>query len=292
VLIWLCGVRYIPHNRVGVIEKYWSFVGSLKHGGIIALGGEAGFQADILRGGLHFWLFPWQYTVHRVPLVMIAESKIGYVYARDGEPLLPTQTLAKVTASNNFQDARQFLRSGGQRGRQRSILREGVYAINLALYVVITEDMVLSGPMHETDTRKYALWQQQLREMAGFDPVIIGHGGVALQQTTTDPSTQADVKLTVTDTVGIVTVQDGPPIESGEIIAPEVKVTDGETDHHSFQDPEAFLASAAAAASSFRSSPTALLHQPLVRHRRNPHQDDDPHRLRRRGRGLLRRQGP
>ncbi|MEI6500245.1 MAG: SPFH domain-containing protein, partial [Armatimonadota bacterium] len=47
---------------------------------------------------------------------------------------------------------------------------------------------------------------------------------------------------TVTDTVGIITVQDGPPIDSGEIIAPEVKVTDGELDHHSFQDPEAFLA--------------------------------------------------
>ncbi|MEI6502138.1 MAG: hypothetical protein WCP21_14070, partial [Armatimonadota bacterium] len=77
VLVWLAGVRYIPHNRVGVIEKYWSFAGSMKHGGIIALNGEAGFQADILRGGLHFWLFPWQYAVHRVPLVMIAESKIG-----------------------------------------------------------------------------------------------------------------------------------------------------------------------------------------------------------------------
>jgi len=242
VLVWLIGVRYIPHNRVGVIEKYWSLAGSMKHGGIIALSGEAGFQADILRGGLHFWLFPWQYAVHRVPLVMIAESKIGYVYARDGEPLAPTQTLAKVTPSNNSQDARQFLRSGGQRGRQRAILREGVYAINLALYVVITEDMVLSGPIHETDTRQYALWQQQLREMNGFDPVVIGHGGVALQQTTTDPTTQADVKLTVTDTVGIITVQDGPPIDSGEIIAPEVKVADGEIDHHSFQDPEAFLA--------------------------------------------------
>jgi uncharacterized membrane protein YqiK len=241
VLVWLCGVRYIPHNRVGVIEKFWSFAGSLKHGGIIALNGEAGYQADILRGGLHFGLFPWQYSVHRVPLVMIAESKIGYVYARDGEPLPPTQTLAKVASCNNCQDARQFLRSGGQRGRQRAILREGVYAVNLALFVVITEDAVMSGPMHESDVRQYALWQQQLREMNGFDPVVIGHGGASLQQTSVDPTTQADVKLTVTDTVGIVTVQDGPPIESGEIIAPEVKVTDGETDHHAFQDPEAFL---------------------------------------------------
>jgi uncharacterized membrane protein YqiK len=241
VLMWLIGVRYIPQNRVGVIERYWSVAGSLKHGGIIALNGEAGFQADILRGGLHFWLFPWQCTVHRVPLVMVSESKIGYLYARDGDPLPPTQTLAKVVACNNFQDARQFLRTGGQRGRQRAILREGVYAINLAAFVVITEDSVLSGPLHESNARQYALWQQQLRDMGGFDPVVIGHGGVSLQQTATDPSTQADIKLTVTDTVGIVTVQDGPPIESGEIIAPEVKIKDGQADHQYFQDPEAFL---------------------------------------------------
>ena len=35
--------RYIPNNKVGVVEKMWSLSGSLKHG-LIALNGEAGFQ--------------------------------------------------------------------------------------------------------------------------------------------------------------------------------------------------------------------------------------------------------
>lgn len=49
----LLGVRYIPHRRVGIIEKLWSASGSLTEGRIIALNGEAGFQAKVLRGGLY-----------------------------------------------------------------------------------------------------------------------------------------------------------------------------------------------------------------------------------------------
>ena len=59
LLPWLLGIRYIPNNRVGIVEQYWSLRGSLKEGGIIALRNEAGFQADILRGGLHLGFFPW-----------------------------------------------------------------------------------------------------------------------------------------------------------------------------------------------------------------------------------------
>src|SRR5690348_6917560 len=140
------GMRYIPNNRVGVVEKLWSPRGSVTEGRLIALGGEAGFQADLLRGGIHFGLWRWQYRIHKVQLVTVPQGKIGYVYARDGQPLEPSQTLGRVVACNNFQDARAFLGEEGgelgQRGRQRAILREGVYAINLALFVVITEDVV------------------------------------------------------------------------------------------------------------------------------------------------------
>ncbi len=148
ILVWLLGVRYIPHNKVGIVEKLWSLKGSLKEGKIIALEGEAGFQAEMLRGGLHLWFFPWQYRIHEEPLVMIAESKIGYVYARDGSPLPPTQTLGRVIECNHFQDAQAFLKGDGQRGRQRAILREGLFAINLALFVVITEERFFFRPHH------------------------------------------------------------------------------------------------------------------------------------------------
>ena len=39
--------------------------GSVPEGRIIALGREAGYQADLLRGGIHFGLWRWQYRVHK-----------------------------------------------------------------------------------------------------------------------------------------------------------------------------------------------------------------------------------
>jgi len=42
--------RYIPNNRIGILEKRISHRGSVRQG-LIALNGEAGFQPDVLRGG-------------------------------------------------------------------------------------------------------------------------------------------------------------------------------------------------------------------------------------------------
>ena len=110
---------------------------------------------------------------------MISESKIGYVYARDGSPLPPTQTLGRIVDCNYFQDAEAFLQGNGQRGRQRAILREGVFAINLALFVVITEDQVFAGPIQEKEQKKYSEWQDQLEGIHGFAPLVVGHGAVS-----------------------------------------------------------------------------------------------------------------
>jgi uncharacterized membrane protein YqiK len=232
VLSWLLGVRYIPHNRVGIIEKLWSPTGSLMDGRIVATQGEAGYQADVLRGGVHAGYFPWQYRIHAQPLVIVPEGRIGYVYARDGAPLPPTQTLAKGSGSALFQDAAAFLKNGGQRGRQRAILREGVYAINLSLFVVMTEDRIYTGPV--TDSDKYGDWQRQLASQRGFIPVVVG--------TKREIKEDSAETCSPTDTIGIVTVHDGAPIEPGEIIAPEVRPKASERDHQYFQDPETFLA--------------------------------------------------
>jgi len=246
---WLLGLRYIPHSSVGVIEKYWSNRGSLKEGRIVASNGEAGFQTRLLRGGLHLGLYPWQYRVHRQPLVAVSEGKIGYVYARDGQPLLPIQTLGQVVESNHFQDAQAFLANGGQRGRQRMVLREGVFAINCALFVVITEDNVFSGPVREREQTKYSDWQRQLAGVRAFDPVVIGYGSRLLPEdidgSARDERTISeadDMKLLPSDNIGVVSVQDGPTVASGEIIAPELPRREDGLDHNYFQDPEAFLA--------------------------------------------------
>src|SRR5262249_35343591 len=93
VLILICKTfRYVPNSKVGIKEKLWSFRGSIRSG-IIAPNREAGYQPDLLRGGWHV-LVPFQYRLHLQPIVTIPQGKIGYVFARDGQPLPPSQTLA------------------------------------------------------------------------------------------------------------------------------------------------------------------------------------------------------
>src|SRR5262245_25284418 len=76
VLPWLFGERWIPNTRSGVVEKLWSRQGSLSAGRLIALDGEAGYQADVLRGGLHLGYWPWQYRIHRLPLTVVSQGRI------------------------------------------------------------------------------------------------------------------------------------------------------------------------------------------------------------------------
>src|SRR5260370_26204289 len=77
--------RYIPNNQVGIVEKMWAVKGSIKSG-FIALRGEAGFQPEILRGGIHAF-FPFMYRLHKSDLVTVGQGTIAYVFARDGAPL-------------------------------------------------------------------------------------------------------------------------------------------------------------------------------------------------------------
>ena len=219
-LILLSGVRVIPNTRIGIVEKRFSPKGSVKSG-FIALNGEAGFQPHVLRGGVHY-LTPIQYIVHTAPLVTIPQGKIGYIFARDGKLLDPTQTLASNVEVSDFQDVASFLKNGGQRGPQRRILREGTYAINLVQFVVLTDERVYSLPLSRDDMQVIQSMAQVITDRGGFFPVIIKD---------TD------------DKIGIATVHDGPSLAQGEIIAPVVgdNSKDSETYHNKFQDPDKFL---------------------------------------------------
>jgi len=212
-------VRYIPNNRLGVLEKLWSANGSIPDG-FIARAGEAGFQPEVLRGGFHFFM-PFQYRVHRAQLVTIPQGQIGYVFARDGVALPPTQTLASNIAADDFQDVRAFLAKGGQKGPQRKILREGTYAINLAQFVVLTAERTYAISMAANEADLFTQMSDVIAQRSGFQPVVIK---------------DAD------DVIGILTVHDGPALREGEIIAPTVgNEAGGPNFHNNFQDPEAFL---------------------------------------------------
>ncbi|MEO6420888.1 MAG: flotillin family protein, partial [Polyangiaceae bacterium] len=165
LLVLLSGFRVIPNDRVGIVEKRFSEKGSIKTG-LIALHGEAGFQPQVLRGGIHFRT-PFQYQIHTMPLVTIPQGKIGYVFARDGETLGATQALASNVKARDFQDVEDFLRNGGQRGPQRQILREGTHAINLAQFVVVTEGQVFYLPLNDSEDATFKQMAYTIQDRDG-----------------------------------------------------------------------------------------------------------------------------
>jgi len=214
--------RYIPNSQVGIVERMWAAKGSIKSG-FIALHGEAGFEPEILRGGVHVF-YPFTYRIHKSDLVTVGQGKIAYVFARDGAPLGASQVLAAndTEEKSDFQDARKFLVNGGQKGPQRKVLREGTYAINTTQFAIITDERVYGHALSQQEQAVLAGMRQTIANRDGFAPIVLA----------------ADHDL-----VGIVTVHDGPSLPPGEIIAPEVgtDLHDNETFHNNFQEPEKFL---------------------------------------------------
>lgn len=221
IFFWLIGIRIIPNDKVGIVEKWWSPSGSLDQQ-IISLSGKAGYLPELLRGGIHFRT-PLMFKVHVVSLITIPQGQIAYVFARDGQVLEPTQTLGKVVhESNNFQDVRSFINNGGQKGPQRGIIREGTYAFNLAAFVIITENKTYSLKLGDRmEQQNIANMSKIIAARDGFRPIIIEG---------------------TSDLVGIVTVHDGPSLGSDSIICPTVGDRSDEPNYHNnFQDIDAFL---------------------------------------------------
>jgi uncharacterized membrane protein YqiK len=138
-ILWLCGVIVIPNDSIGVVTRKFAVFGAhrnLPDGSIIALSGEAGYQADTLTPGLHVGLWPLQFKVELVKFLTIPPGKVGCVEACDGRPLPMGRIIARQVACDAFQDARAFLRNGGERGPQMALIGPGTYRINPLLFRV------------------------------------------------------------------------------------------------------------------------------------------------------------
>jgi uncharacterized membrane protein YqiK len=181
ILLWL-GLRVIREDQSGLVVK--KFGDALSPGRILALAGEAGYQARMLPPGWHFPVWRWRYRVEKVPLVVVPAGQIALVVAADGAAIPPDRVLGREVACDGFQDAEAFLRQGGERGRQLAILTAGTYRINPALFRVITA----------ATADRNGLRSEQLRVLS-IPP----------------------------DSVGIVTVLDGRPIPAGDLAGPTIE---------------------------------------------------------------------
>ena len=171
---------------------------------------------------------------------MISESKIGYVYARDGSPLPPTQTLAASWTAITSRMPRRFSGTAAARPSARHSARRRVRHQPGAVRGHHRRPGVCRTDSRE-ETEKYSDWQEQLEERCTDSILSWSDTAAARSAKAEEPAVGgADLTMTPTDTIGVVTVHDGAPIESGEIIAPEVRAAS--RDHNYFQDPEIFLA--------------------------------------------------
>ncbi len=118
----------------------------------VAADGQKGPQVDILTPGVYRILTqsgpmeggsdvsPGLFSVRLYDATVINENQIGLVEALDGAPLNPRDYVAEsFEGHDNFQDAHEFIGSGGQRGPQKDILLPGTYYINPLLFKVIPE---------------------------------------------------------------------------------------------------------------------------------------------------------
>ena len=139
LVLRLFGMVSIPEDAIGIVTKKFVLFGAnkaLPDGAIVALNGEAGVQADTLPPGIHFGLWPWQYQIDIQKFITIERGKLGVVTSRDGKAMSGGRILGRTVECDSFQNARQFLTGGGERGPQLAIIPPGQYRINTGLFEV------------------------------------------------------------------------------------------------------------------------------------------------------------
>ena len=165
----LSGTWVIAEDESGLVIK--RFGPPLASGQILALAGEAGYQARLLPPGWHFGLWRWRYRIVKVPVTVVQPGEIAVVVAADGRAIPPERVLGRHVACDNYQDAELFLRGGGERGRQLAFLTAGTYRINPSLFDVVTTANARTYGMAATDLHVYQLPPDRV----GIVNVLDGH---------------------------------------------------------------------------------------------------------------------
>ena len=152
------GRIYAPDRAQNAHNNFQDPIAFLKQGGV------KGIQLRTLPPGL--WpIHPYLFRVSIAKATVIPQGKVGVVTATDGGPLDPGRLLGKaIDGHRNFQDAEQYIASGGQKGPQVDILTPGTYRIHTQ-----------SAPIDGTNEGKPGLFYIRL-----FDATVINENQIGL----------------------------------------------------------------------------------------------------------------
>lgn len=144
-LALFAGTSYvnIDKNEVGLINKIYGFT-ELPQGQIIARNGEKGPQARILGPGFKF--VPFINVINEIErhrVITVPEGFYGQIVALDGKPMPEGMFIAPRWSEETHEsmlDAEYFLKNGGFKGPQASVLKPGQYRINTKLFNVTVDE--------------------------------------------------------------------------------------------------------------------------------------------------------
>ncbi|HEX8474030.1 MAG TPA: SPFH domain-containing protein [Pyrinomonadaceae bacterium] len=130
----------------------------------IKRGGVKGIQLRTLPPGL--WpIHPYLFRVSIAKATIVPQGKVGIVSVADGAPLDAGRLHGKaIDGHRNFQDAEQFIASGGQKGPQVEILTPGTYRI-----------LTASTPLDGSNEPKPGLFMVRF-----YDATVISENAIGL----------------------------------------------------------------------------------------------------------------
>lgn len=191
------GRIFAPDRAQNAHNNFQDPIAFIKQGGI------KGIQLRTLPPGL--WpIHPYLFRVSIAKATVIPQGRIGVITSADGASLDPGRLVAKsVDGHRNFQDAEQFLASGGQKGPQVEILTPGTYRI---LTDSLPTNMVMDDPDNLNEVKK-GLFTVQV-----FNATVINE-----------------------NQIGLVEALDGSPLNPRNYVADPI---DG---HNNFQNGDEFI---------------------------------------------------
>ena len=254
VILLLKSFVNVKSNQIAVIEHKY-FGREMADGRTVALKGEVGIRAEVLGPGLHL-IIPFVQKAMKYPYTVIGKNEIGIVEAITGKPIPKGHFMARSVECDTFQDGEAFLKNGGQKGPQVSIIPPGEHRINPYLFKVKKEEVTVIrdnqvGLVESIDGKPI----EQGHVMAKPVDCNLFQDGEAFLNNDGEKGLQVDIlppgiyrintslfhiklqNITVinTDEVGVVESIDGKPVQQGRVMAEPV-------DCNLFQDGRAFLA--------------------------------------------------
>ncbi len=199
----------IGPTEIGLVNKRLS-LSKLSDDNPIAFNGEAGYQEELLMPGLRFKLWPI-FHIEKHPWVQVPAGEIGVVIAQVGKPLpMGAKSAIYKTEFGNFSRVKDFIINNGQKGVQRPVLPPGSFLpIHPVGFLVITKKQTYGLPV-APDVRELAAKKDGI-----LTPEAFGLKPTQLNVVLIEPKTDENHKTI--DVVGIVSVNDGDPLSSGDI---------------------------------------------------------------------------